>query len=229
MNLLKIFLTMVILLSGNLVSADDLYVFFPVTTRLRVVKEEFTKALPGTKITVFGRYKDFKTKIKMDAPVAILTKPAVIEQIKGYTIKLKGLRKGSVLEPYVMLSVDQKINPGSLEKISIGVFDILGRRGMKKFIKKYFDPVHGLERVSKMEDLLPLLSFSMAETILIPEYFVNYFKTISKLNFVVTKVKMETGIMGLALKEGNATTALLKKFKVIDQKVNKLMEVDNWK
>ncbi len=210
--------------------SETLYVFYPTTVRSQIVQKELSKACPGVEITVFGRYKDFEAKLGMNFPDAILTKLPVISQFGGYSVKLKGTRKGSADEPYVLLSANKKVDPDNIANLSIGTFDILGRKGMKQFVSKYFATEPGLRRVSKIEDLLQLLTFNMADALLIPEIHVNYFKEISKLNFMVTPVpKMRIGIVGLGMRQGQNAPLILKGLTETDNKTKALLEVDDWK
>lgn len=209
--------------------SETLYVFYPTAARSQIVQKELSKACPGIEITVFGRYKDFRAKVGMNSPDAILTKDPVVRQIRGYLIKMEGIRKGAIDEPYVLVSADKKVDPGNIANTPIGVFDILGRKGMKKFVSNYFTGAPRLKRVSKMEDLLQLLTFNMADAVLIPEIYVNYFKEISKLNFSVTRIpKMRIGIIALGVKQGKNASQTIKGLSGMDNKTKALVEVDDW-
>ncbi len=212
------------------VYAERLYVFYPSTVRTQIMQKELTNALPGIDIRVFGRYRDFKAKTKADSPDAILSKPPVIKSLPKYSINLQGSKKSKTKEAYVLLSVIQgtKLNPANMAGITVGAFDILGRKSMKKFIGKYLKANPKIKRVSKVEDLLQLLTFNMVKAILIPKIHVKYFKEISKLHFVVTPVpKMQVGIIALAVKNNGNATNTLKAFTNISSKVKALLDVDN--
>ncbi len=220
----------ILIFFGRVGYSETLYVFYPSTISSQVMEKKLGEACRGVQITVFGRYKDFEAKVGMDSPDAILTKEPVISHAGGYSIQKKGTRKGSADEFYVLLSADKKVDPANIANKPIGIFDILGRKGMKKFISRYFSPPPRLKRVSKMEDMLQLLTFNMAEAVLIPEIYVKYFKEISKLKFVVTPVqKMRIGIIALGVKQGRSAPLTLKGFTRMDSKTKALLEVDNWK
>ena len=213
--------------------AESLYVFYPSTTRTLIMQKKLSRALPGINVRVFGRYRDFSIKTKRAPPDAILSKVQVINLLKRYSIKLNGSRRGKIYESYVFLSVDNKMNLAGMRGKKIGVFDILGRKGMDRFVGKYF-PKHQrrikLKRVSKIEDLLPLLIFNMADAALIPKTYVNYFKDISKLHLVTTPVpKMQVGIIALAVKDWNNAPLILRRFSMMDHKTKQLLGIDSWK
>ncbi len=209
--------------------AETLYVFYPTTLSSKAMQTEIKNICPGIDITVFGRYRDFSVRVKEAPPDAILTKTQVVETIENFSVKLNGSRKGSAEEPYVFLSVDQKIDTGSIADITVGVLDILGRKGMTELVGKFFSPPPKIKRVTKMEDLLSLLTFDAAKAILIPEHYVAHFKKISQLNFAITPAKeMKTGIVALAVKNGGSADATVTAIKGMDSAGTSLLEVDNW-
>jgi hypothetical protein len=211
------------------VYAERLYVFYPSVVRTQIMQKKLSRALPGVEIRVFGRYRDFKAKTKADSPDAILSKAPIIKQLRGYSIKQKGIRDDETNESYVLLSVGKRINPANMANTTIGVFDILGRRGMKKFIGQYFSVTPRLKRVSKMEDLLQLLTFNMVDAILIPEIYVEYFKGISKLYFIKTSVpNMRVGIVALAVKKRRYATHILRSLTSMNNDFKTLLDIDNW-
>ncbi len=226
-NAILIWLTV---FSIQLVYAERLYVFYPSTVRTQVMQKELTNALPGIDIRVFGRYRDFKAKTKSDSPDMILSKPPVIKSLPKYSINLQGSKRRKTKEAYVLLSVTKniKLNPANMAGMTVGAFDILGRKGMKKFIGKYLKANPKIKRVSKVEDLLQLLTFNMVKAILIPKIHIKYFKGISKLHFKVTPVpKMRIGIIALAVKNNGNAANTLKAFTNINNKVRALLDIDN--
>jgi hypothetical protein len=208
---------------------EKLYVFYPLTSRPQQVQETLQKNLDGVAVTVFGRLADFNTKIEIDPPDAILTKPALIGQLTGYSVKTNGVRKSSLNDTYVILSIDKQLNPQSVgPETVIGVIDVLGRNAMKSFITQFFPREPKLKRVTKVEDLLPLLTFSLADGILIEEIFVGYFKTTSNLTFAISpSITANSGI--IALGSGSATTKTADILKRGNESINLLFKVDQWK
>ncbi|MEK8021278.1 MAG: hypothetical protein VSS75_030765 [Candidatus Parabeggiatoa sp.] len=209
--------------------AERLYVFYPSVMRTQIMQKKLSRALPGIEIRVFGRYRDFKAKTKTDSPDAIISKAPVIKHLGDYLIKLKGIRDDETNESYVLLSVGKRVNPANMARTTIGVFDILGRKGMKKFIGHYFRPKPRIKRVSKMEDLLQLLTFNMVDAILIPEINVEYFKGISKLYFIKTPVpNMRVGIVALAVKKRRNASHILRSLTRRNNNLKTLLDIDNW-
>ncbi len=208
---------------------EMLYVFYPSTIRPVLMQQKMAEACPGIQIRVFGRFTDFETQVSADKPDAILTKYPVIMQIGGYSPALKGSRKGKSEESSVLLSVDEKIDLNSISSVSIGIFDILGRDGMKKMCGSYFSQEPRLRLVSKIEDMLQLLTLNMAKAILIPENHLAYFKELSNLNFAVTPLpNVSTGIIALAVRDGGIAVLSAKALTGMDGKSMAMLEVDKW-
>lgn len=154
----------------------------------------------------------------------------MIDHIGGYTVGLRGQREGSGEEPYVFLSVNKKIDLNSPSKKPVGIFDILGRKGMKTFVGKFLNPVPRLRRATKMEDLVQLLIFDAVQGILIPEFYVDHYKKISKLEFVVTPCpNMKTGILALGVRQGKNAALTVKALTALDKGQMAVLEVEQWR
>ena len=216
--------------SGGDLLAETLYVFYPIAERPNVIQTKLSESCPGVDITVFGRINDFDAKMKEAPPDAILSKPVVIAMQGNYAVQLQGVRGGGTDESYVFLSVDKGVDPAGLASATVGVLDILSRKEMTAFVEGFIKPTPQLKRVTKMEDLLPLLTFNMASAILISENAVNYFKSVSQLSFVVTPASgMKTGIIALAVKKDGQANNTIKAIKEMKGDINTLLEVDSWK
>lgn len=221
--------SVIIILSGQCAYAESLYVFYPTIQRPHVIRQKMNKGFSNIELSVFGRFRDFKKKIASAPPDAILTKTPVIEQIGGYSIKLRGSRDGSADEPYVLLSVNRKTDMESISGTAIGILGILDRKGMKQFVGDYLSPLPKLRRVLKLEDLLDLLTLKMAEAVLIPEYYVSYYKKRSELNFAVTSVPdMRIGIIALAVKDEKSASSVVKAVKNMDNVIMTILGIDKW-
>ncbi|MBN1306941.1 MAG: hypothetical protein JXA18_03425 [Chitinispirillaceae bacterium] len=210
---------------------EKLFVFYPTTTRPQTVQERLEENANDVSVTVFGRYVDMSEKIVNEPPDALLSKPALIRQLGNYTIALNGIRKGTAKETYVLMSINTPIDPKTVgAQTVIGAIDVLGRTGMKSFIGRFFPVEPKLKRVTKIEDLLPLLTFNMADAVLIEAVFIQYFKSTSHLEFTVTSLsETDSGIIALAIKNNGKAENTLTAFKKAGKGINTLFEVDQWK
>jgi hypothetical protein len=215
----------------DVMSQEKLYVFFPATIRPQAIQEKMTVAMKDVKVTVFGRYNDFTSKIMIEPPDAIITKPALIEQLGNYVISLNGRRQGKKKESYVLLSINDTLEVASITtETVIGVIDVLGRTGMKTFAGQFFPVEPKLKRVTKVEDLLPLLSFNMAAGVLIEDVFVKYIKNTSQLQFNNTPLSgSKNGIIACGIKKDGSAENVVNSLKKNNADMVALFEIDSWK
>jgi len=222
---------LMLVLTAGVLSQEKLYVFYPSTVRPQAMQERLATAFGDVSVTVFGRYNDFTSKIGTDPPDAVITKPILIDQIGGYTPVLKAERQGKSDESYVLMSINTPLDVAAVTaETAIGVIDVLGRGGMKLFAEQIFPVEPKLKRVTKVEDLLPLLSFNMASGILVEDVFVKYFRATSQLQFRVTPLgKIPGGILTLAVKNGGKADIIITTLKKNGKDVGDVFEVEQWK
>ncbi len=186
--------------------------------------------LRGVSTTVFGRVNDFKAQVLTDPPDAILTNPVLIEQIEGFTVSVNGIRKNSPEQTHTLLSIDK---PMSVESITsetvVGIVDVLGRNAMKSFTSGMFPVVPGFRLVTKVEDLLPLLMFSMANAIIIDTAFADYFRNTSNLTFFSSgPLPVKSGIIALAHNINVSNDCITAQLLNDTTAVTTLFKVDKW-
>lgn len=227
----KLFMTLLMLWVSNPLSQANVYVFYPSVARPQSVQDKIQKCVQGAEVIVFGRYNDFAAKMETEPAPIIITKPLLIEMFSGYEIKVNGVRAGKTEETYIVLSINNGIDPATVgAETVVGTIDILGRIGMNTFAKHFFAAVPKLKRVTKMEDLLPLLTFNMVSGILVQEPAVQYFKSTSNLNFAITKLPdSKDGIVALAAKTGGNADKVASALKSADKELCSFFEVDLWK
>ncbi|MBN1129329.1 MAG: hypothetical protein JXA71_10100 [Chitinispirillaceae bacterium] len=209
---------------------SSLYVFYPSTMRPSIMAQKISGACPGIRVTVFGRYQDFKQRAESDNPDLIITKPPVLRELLRYSEIMRGVRQGEEKESCVLISIDKVIPYDSLPSIRIGVVDFLGRSGTERYMSDLLGRPLDLYRVIKIEDLLPMLTFSKAQAIFVGESTVPYFTKITYLNLVVTRLPgCKTGLAVCAVSDKREPAALENAVQVIKQNINKVLEIDKWK
>jgi hypothetical protein len=224
-----LFIPIFLIATGSSVETETLYVFYPTPMTTAALQAKLSEACPGMEITVFSRLRDFEDSVRSDKPDAILTKPIIIEKIGGYVVKLKGSRKENTEEPYFLVS-DKTISINQLANKSVGILDMIGKKEMDAFVGKYLNPIPELKRVSKIDDLLLLLTFNMAEGILIPEIYIKYYREKSKLNFVVSPVpNMKSGIVAVGVRQEKEAATAIKLLTALNKQYLELLEIDQWK
>jgi hypothetical protein len=208
-------------------AAESLFVFFPTTVRPHVLQKGLAGS--GLDVTAFGRFADFEDGVKSKPPDAILSLPEVIGNLEGYKVSVLGKRNGEAREPYFLLGVDKAVEPSALAGGTLGIVDFLGRKGMQKFVAGIFQPPPALKTVAKVEDLLPLLTFKMADGLLVTRAQADYFRSVSQLNFVVTPVpNARTGMICLAVRKGADAPKAVQAVKGMDADLRKLLGEVQW-
>ena len=224
-------LFLLLLTTSAVFAQKNLYIFYPSIVRPQTIQDKVEKVFHGTTVTVFGRYNDFSAKIGIEPPDMIITKTMLIRQLGSYTTVLNGFRNGKSEDKYVLLSINQPVDPKSItSETLIGSIDILGRNGMNTFVSQFFPTTPKLKRVTKMEDLLPLLTFNMTAAILVQEPAVSYFKATSNLKFNVTPLPpTKDGIVALGIKDGIDPGKTIVALKSVDEEIRAFFEIDLWK
>lgn len=223
-------LILVFLLTGvRSMAAESLLVFFPTSVRPQILQRKIASLDSTVKVIAFGRFADFQEAVASNPPDAVLSLPEVIKSMEGYTLRIGGRKNGEKSEPYLILSLDQGVDLAGIHKVTIGVADFLGRKGMKTFISEMFQPPPSIKTVAKIEDLLPLLTFKMADGILVTESQVAYFQSVSNLPFVKTPVPhAKAGTISLAVRSGRETPHIVRTVKTMDDELKKMMGDVQW-
>jgi hypothetical protein len=227
-----VFQLLSVFLNFSVFAVEKVYVFFPSNINSQSMQNAMADLMKEVSITVFGRYNEFISKVNSEPPDAIITKTTLIkEQLGNYEIMLNGERNGKTVENYVILSTGEPFSADSVNSETvIGVLDILGRAGMNSFSKLFFPVEPKLKRVSKLEDLLSLLSFDMIAGIMIEDIFTEYFKSTSQLQFNITPLKnSNTGIVAFAVKKDSNAEKTILYLKNNPKKICDLFLIEKWK
>ncbi|WDE12455.1 hypothetical protein [Thalassomonas haliotis] len=222
-----IFLILTLTLSFS-VQAESLFVFLPTQVRAKVMQQQISQICPELEVTVFGRGKDFRRQIKSTPPNAVLSLMPIIEQLGSFAPVLRGSKNGQTRENYVLVSVGRPLNMQDIAQKKIGVVDLLGRKPMGAFIADAFPVAVKLKRVTKTEDLLPLLTFGSVEAVLVSESHFLQLKAKSNLKLVASPANLTMSLVNLALNGANAKEKLVRCISRFDDKINSTLGVDKW-
>jgi hypothetical protein len=171
-----------------------LLVFLHVALKQRAFQSQLQAALPGIALTAVGRTADFERGLD-DRPDAVLTLPPVLAA-HHLTATLRGFRGSSAEEPYVLAAVDVAPDPSQVR--TVGVIDFLGRDGMNAFVTTLLGSHPKVERVTKAEDLLPLLQLERVEAILLPARLLPEVSAPSRLHLVPRELQLGIGLPAIA-------------------------------
>jgi hypothetical protein len=228
-----LFLVMRTVVAGMLIGAPifaqqtTLYVFYPSTIRPQTLQKQLSDELPGVSVTVFGRYIDFAEQVKASAPDVILTKPDVIRQFGSYALKISGTRNGSTDEPYILVSEKKDTQAGA---VTIGAVDFLGRHGMDSLGRTMVSTPARINRVSKIEDLLPLLTFGMADAVLVSVRNADYLARTSNMQLFRREISGEkVGIVALGVKKDSTSEKAVRLIKGLSKETCLLFDIEEWR
>lgn len=211
-------------------AAESMYVFVPTEVRANAMQEQITALCPGIEVTVFGRAKDFEERMAASPPQAILSLLPVIERSSSYNTIAKGLRNGATEEGYMLVSVDKAPDLDKLAEMKIGVMDLLGRKSMNEFIAQIFQTgLKQVKRVTKIEDLLPLLTFGSVDAIFVSESFFGQLKQKSNLSLVATRLNVKIGLTSAALTSDAAKDKFQQCIARFDKNLNEALGVEQWR
>jgi hypothetical protein len=206
-----------------------LSVFLPADVKSGVIEKALQAHLPGLRVVVFGRFRDFELELTAHRPDAVLAlEPLLVAQ--HIPPVLRGLSEGRDSEKYVLLSAGAPL-AGSLSGKTIGVVDFLGRNDTQTFMAAALKtPDVRTKLVTKQEDLLSLLQFSAADAVLIPTTAVKSFAERSRLVFHVREVPgLLVGRAAVGVLRADARAAVVRAIEGLDGVTNRMLGVDAWR
>jgi hypothetical protein len=199
-------------------------VFLHVAVKQRALQGELQAALPGIEVTAVGRIGDFE-RTQKEGVDAVLAVPAVLAAFK-LTAKLWGVRAGSIEEKYSLVGVGSEPDPSKIT--AVGALDLLGRDGTNGFVKGLLGASPRVERVSKVEDLLPLLQMQRVEAVLLPSRLFSDIKSASKLALVQKELSKTVGLPAAAAVTA-AGEQIMAEIKRMPTAADKTLGVDSWR
>ena len=217
--------------SMHLPAAEKLYVFYPSSTRPHIISEKLQNVMNGVKVYVFGRYSDFIARVTMEPPDAVLTKTSLIQQLDNYTVVLRGARENRTDERFVLVSVSGKNQRLRVDSETIiGMVDYFGRNGTLDFVKQFFPDASKIKRVTKPEDLMPLLIFDMADCVMVEENSAEFLANLSNRPLSIVPLNSQKqGIVAIATLKNRNDTAITNCLKKYQKETTLLFGIDQWK
>ena len=206
----------------------SLYVFVHTEAKSSQLESSLKESLDGLEVTVFGRFRDFEEAVAARRPDAILGLPPLLT-MQRVPITLRGTRAGSDLEPYALLGTAASLD-GALSDKVIGSVEILGRAGTTDLVKNLLKIQDiKLKRVTKLEDLLPLLQLSLADVILMPSVAIKGVSQQSRLPLEVRELPGgRVGLPAVGILNPTVKELMVGQFQKLDPKTNAMLRVERW-
>jgi hypothetical protein len=201
-----------------------LLVYLHVAVKQRAFQSLLGAGLPGVTTTAVGRVADFERALQ-DAPDAVLTLPIVL-QAQNLTPVLRGQARGSAEERYALVGAG--VTPEPNKVASVGALDLLGRDGTNRFVRRMVGQQARVERVTKIEDLLPLLQMQRVDAVLLPSRLVAELRATSRLALTVRELELGVGLPAVA-STGAGGASVVSAISKMPKDVSQLLGVDEWR
>jgi len=139
-------------------------VYLHVALKQRAFESELRAALPNLDVKAVGRLADFDRALDEGAD-AVLSSPLLLAAHR-LSIEVQGHHAGSPDERYSLVGAGSAPAPDRVA--TIGALDLLGREATSSFVYGLLGSRPRVERVTKLEDLLPLLQMQKVDGIVLP-------------------------------------------------------------
>lgn len=198
----------------------ELAVFVVTEIQSRALQEKLAASFPAFDVVAFSRLRDFERKLR-DNPAAVIAMGNLLKDKNLKVVTSGRTATGNVVEPYVAMSLTENTELGKVG--TVGIIDILGRAGMERVAAEMMGGTPKVERVAKVQDLLPLLQLKAADAVLLPERLVPVLQTRSVQKLYMTKARG-----GLELPALAGTPSAAAGLRKLDAAVGQLLGVYQW-
>lgn len=206
-----------------------LFVYYSTLARPSAIQKMLDEHCRGIQVTVFGRLDDFHAMVSEQKPDAILTIPEVVEGLKGYEPKLKGGHHGSDRDSSLLVGLEPASSPGAAAAV-VGLVGSLDREKEEAALRAYIPGSPRFRRVTKVEDLLPLLLFRSVTGIVVTHETLEQFRKRSETKLVVSmEWPSSTGLITLAVRKGQPDAPFISAMRTLDAKGLEMLGIDRWK
>ncbi|HEX3694927.1 MAG TPA: hypothetical protein VH374_06005 [Polyangia bacterium] len=211
-------------------AAPVVYVYLHTETKFAELEQVLRRKLPALEIIVFGRFRDFEEAMAARPPDALLGVNALLVS-QNVRPTLQGFRANADWETYSLLSVGDTFEGPDLGGKAVGVVDLLGRAATQEFVSKLLgsDEVK-VKRVTKREDLLPLLQLALADGIVTPTATVRDITERSRLPLRVRELSaVHVKLASVGVRTTAARALIVSQFRALDATTNWMLGVDAWR
>ncbi len=199
-----------------------LLVFLHLDMKQRALQELLSGALSSVEVVAVTRHGDLERQLPEADALLALEPVLAASRLSPASLGVAG---GRTTEPYVLLGA-HGFDPGNLKKV--GALDLLGRRGTSTFVETVVGVNVEVERVTKLEDLLPLLQFQMVDAVLVPERRAASLKAKSQLALTTSRASREVGLPAVSVIKAGGS-AITEKLRRLPAPICSQLGVDSWR
>ena len=179
----------------------------------------------GLEVQLLDQSAAFGQAVQGEPADAYLASPAVLRQ-HGLQAALVG--QGGAQGSYVAASLRPELSREQLATLTLGVVDELGKKEMPALVARIIGSAQApkLRRVPKVEDLLPLLQFKMAEAIIVKSSELPALKARTQQNLQVLELGGAGPALAVAFAPGARRSAVEQALRGDGPKTE--LRVDRW-
>lgn len=210
-------------------AAPVLYVYLHTELKFAELERILKGHLPGLRVTVFGRFRDFEEAMTARPPDAVLGLGALLGNL-GIHPALQGTRAGQDWETFALLSVGDTFETTTAGR-TVGVVDLFGREATQAFVGTLLGTTDvRVKRVTKREDLLPLLQLGLADGVVGPTTVVRALTERSRLPLRVRELgAVHVNLPALGVRNTDARERIVGLVRALDPSTNQMLGVDSWR
>lgn len=202
-----------------------LVVFWPGRSS-SALQQSLRSQMAAVDVRVYSRTSSLRRGLAEGAD-AVMASPSVLRS-NGLSARLTAA--GGNDGTYVAASLTTGLTRSGLSALTVGVVDELGRKGMPTLVAKLIGgTAPKLRRVTKVEDLLPLLQFDIAQAVIVRrrDFAALESRTQQKLHTITLVSHREPLAVGFV--EGGRRSAVERAVRGLNANAKKSLGVDSWK
>jgi len=212
--------------------AGGMFVLSTSLTKPNVIEKEIGDKVKSAPVKVFARFSDFKAMVEKEKPDVVVAPLLALKEL-GLSggVKAQGLVGGKDALGLMLVSLDPGIDLASKPDAQIGILDVAGRSAMRIVLVGATGDKSKIKLVSKLEDLLPMLTFKSADAILVTMADYEELKGRTQAKLVAVPVSGTTmGGVAVAAGQGSSNAdKLISEVKGLSKKELKMLGVESWK
>lgn len=202
-----------------------LVVFWPGRTSASL-EQSMRSEMNGVDIRVVTRTGDLKRALSSPTD-AVMASPYVLRS-NGLAPTMSA--KSSASGRYLAVAFARAPVKARIAGQTVGVVDELGRNAMPGFVQKLLgsDSPPPLRRVTKVEDLLPLLQFEIAKTVLVKERDFSILEGRTKQKLYALPLSADGASLAVAFAEGSRRSVVERAVRGMGNQSKQSLGVDSW-
>lgn len=212
--------------------AEGVYVLSTSLTKPNVIEKELSSKVKSGTVKVFARFSDFKAMVEKDKPDVVIAPVLALNELGLQSnLKAQGLVGGKNEQKLLLVSLSPGIDVNTKPDAQIGLLDVAGRKAMRIVLVEAVGQKSRIKLVSKLEDLLPMLTFKNADAILVTEKDYEELKSRTQAQLVATPANGKNmGALAVAMMQDNATAnKAVAEIKALGKNELKMLGVESWK